>query len=289
MPLACVVGQVVARLVGVPERIASQRGPSEFFSGVMRFADGIAGSTGFYTANVAVSQSVVDSFRNYPRSYRRLLRPVHNGIEWMGSELTKAEARAKFGLSQDAFLALAVGRFHEQKNYPFLLEVFARTPGARLVIAGDGPQREQMEQLAQSLQLCPRLDMLGTIPKSEISDLLRAVDLFVQPSLYEGQSNALLEAMHEGLAIVSSDVPSQVETLRTEDGSDAGLLLPVTDPGPWVTSIQILIDRPSRRRELGQRALARVEQFTPARMADGFERLLRRPNERAANSRADGP
>ena len=274
MPLACALGQVVARLAGVPMRIASQRGPPEFYSPSMRLADRIAGSTGCYTANVAVSRSVIGSFVHYPSSYRRLLTPVHNGIEWTASTLSKGDARAKFGLDPDGVLALAVGRFHEQKNYPFLFQVFAQIPQAQLVIAGDGPLREELEQLADSLRLRPRLRLLGMVPKAEVNDLLRVADLFVQPSLYEGQSNALLEAMHEGLAIVASDVPAQVETLRGEDGIDAGLLLPVTDPERWATSIQALIDQPERRRDLGQRALARVQRFTPQRMADGFERLL---------------
>ncbi len=287
MPLACALGQVVARLVGVPTRIASQRGPPQFYSRFMRLADAIVGSTGFYTTNVAVSRSVVGSFVHYPSSYRRLLTPVNNGIEWTASTLSKGDARAKFGLDRDCMLALAVGRFHEQKNYPFLFQVFAQVPQAQLVIAGDGPLREELEQLAESLCLRPRLRLLGTVPKEEVSDLLRAADLFVQPSLYEGQSNALLEAMHEGLAIVASDVPAQVETLRDEDGIDAGLLLPVTDPERWAVSIQALIDQPERLRELGQRALARIQRFTPQRMADGFERLLSPSADDRGSARPD--
>ncbi len=276
MPSACLLGQVVARLVGVRQRIASQRNPSGFRRTSLRLSEAIIGSTGFYTANVAVSNSVLDSFERYPASYRRLLTCIHNGIEWQSSRLSVEEARARFGFDEDAFVVLAVGRFHRQKNYAFLFRILAEIEEARLVIAGDGPLRGELEALADSIGLRPRLDLLGLVPGSDIPDLLRAADLFVQPSIYEGQSNSLLEAMHEGLPILTSDAPSQVETLRGDEGMDAGLLLPTTDQDLWVRSIRSLIEDAPGREALGRRAQERAKDFTLERSVDRFEKLLDR-------------
>ena len=142
------------------------------------------------------------------------------------------------------------------------------------MIAGDGPLRGELEALADSIGLRPRLDLLGVIPNTDIPDLMRAADLFVQPSLYEGQSNSLLEAMHEGLPIAASDAPSQVETLRGNGGLDAGMILPVTDRDLWVKSIRNLIDDAPLRRDLGRRARERAKDFTLERSIDKFEKLL---------------
>ena len=108
LPLANVLGMIAAALVGVPVRIASQRSPGTTYSRVMRMLDRIAGTLGAYSQVICVSGAVKDSFSDYPISYRRKLRVVHNGIEWRESSLDKPLARQKFGLPETAFIAFAV-------------------------------------------------------------------------------------------------------------------------------------------------------------------------------------
>jgi glycosyltransferase involved in cell wall biosynthesis len=69
--------------------------------------------------------------------------------------------------------------------------------------------RPAAEALAKDLGAEDRIHMLGSLPHDRVKDLLRAADCFVQTSLFEGQSNSILEAMHEGLPIICSDIPTQ--------------------------------------------------------------------------------
>ncbi|HYD71328.1 glycosyltransferase family 4 protein [Azospirillum sp.] len=275
LPLANIMAQAAACALRVPVRVASQRIHYHAYSRGMRLLDRAAGTLGVYTSIVCVSRFVLGTFAGHPEPYRRRLDVVHNGIQWQPSALSKAQARARFGLPPDRPLVLAVGRMKTQKNYPFLLRVMARLPGARLLIAGDGPLRAALEVQAADLGITDAVTFLGNVQRRDVPDLLRAVDVFAQPSLFEGQSNSLLEAMHEGLAIIASDIPAQAETLRGPEGEAAGVLIPLDDEQAWATALRALLTDGARRAQLGRLAQERVEAFTPERMADGFERALR--------------
>lgn len=274
LPLACVVGQVAAKIAGVPIRIASQRNPGWSYGTAMEWADKIAGSLGFYTLNVANSRAVESSFSGYPASYRKRIEIVYNGIAWKGSSLTQDQAKAKFGLCDDQFNIVSVGRLSDQKNHAVMLRALAQTTGIGLVLAGDGELREDLEAQCATLQISDRVLFLGDVKPKDIPDLLQASDAFALSSRYEGQSNALLEAMNAGRPILASDIPPQAETLVEEGQEPAGRLLPVEDDKAWAKAMQDLAENPALRQDLAERALARVVFFTPERSADGFERLL---------------
>jgi glycosyltransferase involved in cell wall biosynthesis len=116
--------------------------------------------------------------------------------------------RASLGLPPDAFVIGHVGRFAEQKNHGFLLEILRRVsdsdPRTRLLLIGDGPLRPAIERGAAKLGLSERLIFAGL--RSDVPRLLLgAVDVFVMPSLYEGLPLAGLEAQAAGLPCVLSD------------------------------------------------------------------------------------
>ena len=282
LPLGNVLGLTAALLAGVDIRIASQRAPGPTFGRVMRSLDRILGSIGVYTAVVCVSDAVRRSFGTYGERYRKRLSVVHNGIEWRGSDLTKSEARKTLGLPADEFIYVALGRMKRQKNYPFLLDAFAGTTSGSLVVAGDGELRPSLEKQAETLQLSNRLVLLGNISRDETRHLLRAADAFVQASLYEGQSNAVLEAMHEGLPILVNDIPEQRETIVDDDiGQSGGLLATVDDKANWIDLLQRLRDDADLRRTLSASAQQIVaRRFTLDRMIDGFEQKLVSPTAR---------
>jgi glycosyltransferase involved in cell wall biosynthesis len=242
----------------------------------MRVADRAVGSLGLYTATVCVSRAVEQSFRAYPSNYRARLKVVHNGIAWEESPSTRLEARRKLGLPPAGFLFVAAGRLSKQKNYPLLLEAFVRTRNACLAIAGDGELGPELKTLARTLGLEERVFFLGALERNQIPDLLRSADAFVSSSLFEGQSNAVLEAMHEGLPILVSDIPEQRETVVDDvTGEECALLAPVSDVDLWAVQLQRLIDSDDLRQQLAtaaQRMVAR--QFSVERMIDGFEQVL---------------
>jgi len=171
---------------------------------------------------------------------------------------------------------LAIGRMKTQKNYRFMLERLAETPGIVLFIAGDGELREGLEGAAAELAVADRVRFLGNVSRSGVRELLSACDAFIQTSAYEGQSNAVLEAMHAGMPIIVSDIPMQRETLCDETGAAAAILASLHDRAAWLDGMAQLRDQPVLRARLGTEARALVERrFGLTRMIDGFERVFR--------------
>jgi glycosyltransferase EpsD len=114
--------------------------------------------------------------------------------------------RERLGL-RDAFVIGHVGRFHNQKNHLFLLDVFLRVikhvPHAHLLLAGDGENRPQIESRIAALGMASAVTLLGI--RDDIPDLLQSFDIFVMPSLFEGMPGSAIEAQASGLPCLLSD------------------------------------------------------------------------------------
>ncbi|OCT11039.1 glycosyl transferase family 1 [Paenibacillus pectinilyticus] len=143
-------------------------------------------------------------------SKRSKVMLLKNGIEsdqFAYSPMVRKQIRRELQLSPDAYVIGHVGRFTHQKNHTYLLELFARMqqekPDAVLVLVGDGPLREEIEQKAEALQLQHKVKFLGV--RSDIAQLLQGFDMFVFPSLHEGLPVTLIEAQGAGLPCVISD------------------------------------------------------------------------------------
>lgn len=120
------------------------------------------------------------------------------------------QARQALGIAEDAFVVGHVGRFSPVKNHAFLLEVFGelcRADGnAVLLLVGDGELRSVIEDKAKAMGLEDRVLFTGV--RSDVCDLMQAMDVFVFPSLYEGLPVSLVEAQAAGLpCVISEDVP----------------------------------------------------------------------------------
>lgn len=124
---------------------------------------------------------------------------------------TRAAMRRKFGLTDE--LAVGhVGRFNQQKNHPFLLEIFAallkKEPNAVLLLVGGGTDMQKMQAKAQTLGIAEKVRFLGI--RSDVADVMQAMDVFVFPSLYEGLPVTMVEAQASGLpCLISDKVPSE--------------------------------------------------------------------------------
>lgn len=158
---------------------------------------------------------------------------IYNGIEidkFASPQADKAahnklqdSARQIFGIDPTEFVFGNVGRLHEQKGHKFLLQAFARvTNRARLAIVGDGELRNELVILADELKIRDRVSFLGA--RSDIHEFLTAIDVFVMPSLWEGQPIALLEALASGKPCIASDVDGIPEIIT--DGVNGYLVEP---------------------------------------------------------------
>lgn len=118
----------------------------------------------------------------------------------------RGELRRQLVLADELVIG-HVGNFTQPKNHPFLLEIFTallkKEPNAVLLLVGGGEEMSQIREKAQKLGIAEHVHFLGV--RSDVADLMQAMDVFVFPSLYEGLGIALIEAQAAGLHCVVSD------------------------------------------------------------------------------------
>jgi glycosyltransferase involved in cell wall biosynthesis len=131
-----------------------------------------------------------------------------------------------------------------------------RVPTARLILAGDGPQRPQLELLAAELGIADAIEFAGLV--GDLRALFAAAYGFVLPSRYEGMSNALLEAMAAGMPCIATRV-SGSEDIIIEN--ESGLLVPPEDPAALASALVTILTDHQRASSLGREARARVERW----------------------------
>ncbi len=172
-------------------------------------------------------------------------------------------------------LVVTVGHLSREKGHRFLIDawkdVTAEVPGARLIIAGEGPERDTLADQARKLGLQPSVTFAGFV--EPVGGLLRSADLFVLPSLEEGLGSAALEAMWAGLPVVASAAGGISEAVAH---GRTGLLVPPGDAGALAAAIVRLLNEPHTRLRMGAAGRARVKrQFHASTMAERYLLIYR--------------
>lgn len=169
--------------------------------------------------------------------------------------------RADHDTPEGAPLLLALGRLHRAKALDVLLCALAEVPGAWLWIAGEGPDRAQLEALAARLEVADRVRFLGW--RTDRTALMRAADMVVFPSRYEPNGTVTVEAWAHDRPLVVCDAAGPAETVR--DGEDA-LLVPKDDAAALAGAIRRVLESPDLARHLVGRGAERI--------AEGFSRAV---------------
>lgn len=169
---------------------------------------------------------------------------------------------------------LAVGRLGEEKRFAALIRVFSSltksAPDWELVILGEGPERDELEEYVRRLGLEEAVFLPGHI--GNVSDWFRSADLYVLTSRFEGFPNALLEAMAHGLPAVAVDcLTGPRDIIRPEVD---GLLVPPNDDGALTTALHRLMTDPVTRAALAARASEARVRFSLDSVAASWERLF---------------
>jgi len=178
--------------------------------------------------------------------------------------------RDELDLAPGCHVVVCVANLLPIKAINVLLEAWRKVsmvdPNARLLLAGDGPLREELTLLAQRLRCGRTVRFLGSRP--DVPALLQAADLFVLPSRYEGSSNAALEAMATAVPVVAFDVGGMRELIEP---NRTGWLVPADQPHRFAeTIVAALLDAPGRRR-VGQAARKTIaEHYTTERWVDRY-------------------
>lgn len=146
---------------------------------------------------------------------------LRNGVDLERfSPVDRAAQRKMLGL--DGFTLLSVGYLIPRKAHHLIIEALPLLPDTRLLIAGDGPEKEKLTRLAEALGVAARVTLLGALPQTELRNYYGAVDALVLTSSREGWANVLLEAMACGTPVVASNVWGTPEVVAT---TEAGVLM----------------------------------------------------------------
>lgn len=188
----------------------------------------------------------------------------------------RAELLAEYELPENAQLIGAIGRLWPQKRYKDLiwaaelLKVIR--PDSHLLIIGDGPQRMELLRWRDNLDIADRVHFLGH--RNDVDQLLPHLAVFWIGSGYEGQSNAVLEAMSWGLPIVASDIPGNRDLVVDQQ---TGYFFEVGDRAGLARVTNQLLDDPDLARSLGEAGRQRVaSEFSLKQMVDRHVALYRR-------------
>lgn len=234
-----VVANIISRIAAIRLRnvvvVSSAHSVNEGGSDIRLLAYRLTDRFSDMTTNA--SQHAVDSYLKMKASKRGKICVANNGIDfdrYRFSAEVRAHVRSEFGLNAETPLCLAVGRLVEAKDYPNLIDAFARVvkilPLAKLIIVGSGPLSDSLQQKVEDIGLSSSIQLIGM--RTDIPELMSAADLFVLSSAWEGAPLVILEALASQLPITATDCGGVADNLN-----GFGRLIPVADSVALATGI----------------------------------------------------
>jgi len=202
---------------------------------------------------------------------------IHYGIEKERFQTSghREALRNKYGLDESDLIFGNVGRLHVQKGQRYLLEAFQlvknRHSHTRLWIIGEGELKDELEKLSQDLGIHESVHFLGA--RTDVHELLSAIDIFILPSLWEGQPISIMEAGAAGKPVIATNIDGIADLLDNEKNA---LLVPVKDAHSLAMAMMRLIEDAGLRNRLSAAIQATIsESFTVENMAKNMGDLYR--------------
>ncbi|MCP4716564.1 MAG: glycosyltransferase [Deltaproteobacteria bacterium] len=187
------------------------------------------------------------------------IETIHYGLPAPPAPNNPAAVRTELGYSPELLVLGIIARLVEQKGHSCLIEAFAeahaRNPRIRLLIVGDGPLNSTLKDLVRMHQLSGVIRFTGY--RTDITELLAAIDIFIHPSLWEGFGLAILEAMAAAKPIISSRVSAIPELIEDRV---SGLLVPPGSSSELAQAITRLCSDSNLRSDLGLNAARRWQE-----------------------------
>ena len=263
-------GRVAARFAGVPRIVAGERCVDEWkrwwHFAIDRF---LARKTDRILTN---SQGVVEFGRKHGID-PKLFRVIPNAVpELTLDPAARQSVRRELGLSEDAILIGIVGRLWPQKGVKDLLWAMELIRVVRddayLVVVGDGPERQRLEYYRDQIGVGQRIRFVGH--RTDSARWIQALDLLWNGSMYEGQSNAILESMQAGVPVIATDIPGNRDLIVA---GETGFLYRRGDLSTLARRTQKLLNDPDLYGRFSAASIRRVaEHFSLPQMIAAHER-----------------
>ena len=271
--------RMASRIAGVPHILCTIAMPIEGFDigplrkKIYRFMDWLLER--YVERFIVVSDSLQKTLiRRRGISSQRVVR-IYNGIELdqYRPDAEYGNLRKEWGVPEDFPLIAAIGRMVWQKGFEYLIEAIPAItktfPKAKILVVGDGPLRKSLEALSEELRVKDNVIFTGF--RSDIKEMLAAIDILVIPSILEGFPMITLEAMAMAKPIIATRIDGIVEQIS--DGEE-GILVPSGDPDALAKAIiKVLTDTKSGK-TIGLAARKKVEQeFSVEKMVAETEKV----------------
>lgn len=271
LPHADLAGRFIGRWARVPLIICSVRVKytASFFYFPYFLLDGL---TSFLVDHFHfVSSTIARQYRRYLFIPARKITVIPNGLDLSRFNTPgKTNFLRRLSIPPHHQVICCVARLRSQKGHHYLLSAFQRLlikkPDTTLLLIGDGPLRASLTRSISKLGLTGSARLLGT--RTDIPDLLRSCDVFVLPTLFEGLSNSLLEAMAAACPILTTNLPENSELIRHNIN---GLLVPPRNSFSLAENLQTLLDDPRLRTRLARQARLDVAQFDLRQVCRQFD------------------
>ncbi|MCM8812073.1 MAG: glycosyltransferase [Candidatus Omnitrophica bacterium] len=266
---ANVWGRLAGRLAGVPVVIAHEHGMQPWRKEIHFVLDRIF--THITDLVMFASREVMEGYQKKTGIPPSKCAFITNGIVCDYSPEDREFLRRQMGWKPQDKVVVSVGRLSSEKGHDDLLKAFSvvlrQEPRARLVIVGDGPEKQNLVKLQDRLGLNGAVTLTGM--RDDVNRWLTGADLYVQPSRREGLPLAVLEAMAMGLPVVATDVGDLKQVIS--DGED-GYLVEAGNPDGLAEKMVDLLGRLDQQHSVAEAARRTVqERFSLEQMADQVE------------------
>ncbi len=266
-------GRAAAIMAGVPRVMASERSVDPWKTGMHAIVDRtLARRTECITTN---SSGVRDFYVRRGIAADKF-HIIANGISPREvSEVSRCEVLQRLEVPEDRKLILAVGRLWPQKRYRDLIwagELLATLrDDTTLVIVGDGPQSGELLRHRDAVSIAKHVRFAGA--RDDVPELLAAADAFWIGSVYEGQSNAVIEAMQAGVPVIASDIPGNRDLVVP---GETGRLVKLGDTADFARQTHLLLDNRELATAFGLAAKQRIAtEFTVSAMVAAHAQVYR--------------
>ena len=267
--------RIAGRLTGVPAIVSSIHSERDgsFREQVMRATDRLT------DAVTVLSQQLATELAQRRIAALEHIHVIPNSVDVprFAMRLYGYRTRELLRIPHDQFLWLAAGRLDEAKDYPNLLHAFSELsngrPNVRLIVAGEGPLRSELESLIRHLGIEGRVSLLGLC--QDMPALYAASDAFVLSSAWEGMPNVVLEAMASATPVVATSVGAVPEVVTN---GKSGLIVPPRDHQALARAMELVMVMPHRMRmAFGTAGYDRMQcEFSPESIIDKWEDLFDR-------------
>ena len=266
-------GRSAAMAAGVPVIAGSERSVDPWKANWQLFIDrwlckwaprlttNSSGVVDFY-ANKGIPQS---AFTLIPNAVLPSAKPA----------VSRVEIAERLGVPVEKKWILSVGRLWQQKGYKDLLWAAEMIRVARdetcYIVVGEGPERARLELYRDNIRAASQVFMVGE--RNDVSDILPHACVLWNGSLYEGQSNVILEALQAGVPVVASDIPGNRDLVKH---AQTGMLFPLGDVNSLMRTTIEILQNPQTAQQLATNGKAFVEhEHSLGKMIDGHIKLYR--------------